>query len=445
MLDDASILLMAEEEELEEDLELRYRRALVFAAFVGHGILESRRIRRERYQSAAHYLTRPSLLPNPRAHTPWQALYALQDDKAFITTLGFNVQTFKLILSSAFSAGWDMVVIPRSDIASTAIPRSHRRSLDAAGALGLALHYLTSTVPPKALSLIFALVPATVQRYLQFSLSLLLSTLRTMPKAQIVWPKDEEFETYNDMIVERHPLLTGAFATMDGLNLHVETSGDEEVENATYNGWLHEHFISNVFAFAPTGILVFYLRKFTLIDFTGEIIACKVNAPGSWHDSRVALPIYEKLLSATLEGYYIVADAAFPRGMQSIEGRIKAPITSGTRLPTDEREVAQLLAFNRQLLSYRQTAEWGNRALQGAFGRLRLPLPIRDHAARGDLLENCVRLHNLRTRLVGLNEIRSVYMPLWTLSPEEAMWDRFETKFFSTPHAHVARFETVAI
>jgi hypothetical protein len=52
-------------------------------------------------------------------------------------------------------------------------------------------------------------------------------------------------------------LLTGAFATVDGLNLHVEHSSDPEVENATYNGWLHEHFIKNVFVFAPTGIFFF--------------------------------------------------------------------------------------------------------------------------------------------------------------------------------------------
>jgi hypothetical protein len=40
---------------------------------------------------------------------------------------------------------------------------------------------------------------------------------------------------------------------MDGLNLPFQTSQDQEVENATFNGWLQEHFISSVFAFRDNG------------------------------------------------------------------------------------------------------------------------------------------------------------------------------------------------
>lgn len=54
----------------------------------------------------------------------------------------------------------------------------------------------------------------------------------------------------------------------------------------------------------------------------GTVIACKLNAPGSWHDSRVAQAIYEKLCTATPEGYYLVTDTAFPCGTNQIEGHI---------------------------------------------------------------------------------------------------------------------------
>ena len=50
--------------------------------------------------------------------------------------------------------------------------------------------------------------------------------------------------------------------TLDGLKLPVEVSSDSQIENAMYNGWLHSHFISNVLAFAPTG-LVFSISKLT--------------------------------------------------------------------------------------------------------------------------------------------------------------------------------------
>jgi hypothetical protein len=54
------------------------------------------------------------------------------------------------------------------------------------------------------------------------------------------WPVMRE---NNDLIVVRHPLLMGAFGSMDGLNLAVQTSADQEIENATYNKWLHEHLL----------------------------------------------------------------------------------------------------------------------------------------------------------------------------------------------------------
>ena len=49
------------------------------------------------------------------------------------------------------------------------------------------------------------------------------------------------------------------------------------------------------------------------------------------------------------------------------------------------------------------------RELQGSFGRLRVPLEIGDMEKRADLIESCFRLHNLCTRLVGINQIRNVY------------------------------------
>lgn len=58
--------------------------------------------------------------------------------------------------------------------------------------------------------------------------------------------------------------------------------------------------------------------------------------------------------------------------------------------------------------SERQSAEWGVRALNAPFGLLRLPLSAssRKHIY---MLSTCFRLLNLRTREIGLNQIRTVY------------------------------------
>jgi hypothetical protein len=185
-----------------------------------------------------------------------------------------------------------------------------------------------------------------------------------------------------------------------------------------------------------------------MIQSLGTVIAAKINAPGSWHDSRIAKPIYEKLRTRTPEGFYLVADTAFPRGAQQIEGKIRAPIKTGQRMQGTIDEIQERVAFDRELLSYRQTAEWGMRGLQGSFGRLRIPLEIGRQSERGDLIEICIRLNNLRARLVGINQIRTVYMPLWKQNrDEEEVWTNFENMMFGDQRRsdRVARFHNIAI
>jgi hypothetical protein len=75
--------------------------------------------------------------------------------------------------------------------------------------------------------------------------------------------------------------------------------------------------------------------------------------------------------------------------------------------------------------------EWGMHGLQGAFGRLHLPLNVDDAERQGNLLEICVRLHNYRVQRVGHNQIRTIYMPLWQQTmDDEQVWDGFEKMLF---------------
>ncbi|PPQ64806.1 hypothetical protein CVT26_002638 [Gymnopilus dilepis] len=433
MDDDLVELYLLEQEEAEDlrEDEERIQQAALAGALIYLGAEIHRQEKAARRKRL--YLIREELLPNPRTGTPWQQLYSCQNDRGFITTMGFDVETFHYILDSGFRARWNSTPIPRQDQPfPTGAPRLRRRSLDAEGALGLILHYLSSTMTEISLMEIFALIPSTVSRYINFALTILLSVLRRMPESEVRWPIGCEFQEYNDLVVERHPLLTGAFGTMDGLNLPVQESSNEEIENATYNGWLHAHMVSSVIAFGSTG----------------EIIACHLNAPGSWHDARIARPIYERLRNQTPAGYYLVTDTAFPQGTADIQGiKIKAPMKSGARLPHNRQAREQLMDMNNQLLSFRQTAEWGMRALQGSFGRLRVPLDINKNTQRGDLLETVVRLYQLRVRKVGINQIRNVYMPTWTKDDQEYVWKNFERMLFKDQRKadRVARFHLVVV
>jgi len=163
------------------------------------------------------------------------------------------------------------------------------------------------------------------------------------------------------------------------------------------------------------------------------VIAARTNAPGSWHDARLAHQIYASLRDHTPPGYYIVADTAFPCGTNDIQGWICAPLKQGQHVQGSVTEINERMAFNREVLSYRQTAEWGMRGIQGALGRLHVPLEIANKDSRGDLIKICIRLHNLRAIRVGINQIRSVYLKCWQETADDAaVWQDFENMLFST-------------
>ena len=171
-------------------------------------------------------------------------------------------------------------------------------------------------------------------------------------------------------------------------------------------------------------------------------MGCRINCPGSWHDSRVAEGIYDKLEHDTPDGYSIVADAAFPTGHNRIAGKILVPLKANEELPQNRTQREHKLQLSRSILSYRQTAEWGMRELQGSFGRLRILLGAEDMEKRADLIETCFRLHNLRTRLVGINQIKNVYVPAWSEGESGRVWEGFENILFSDQRKYdrVSRF-----
>lgn len=247
--------LLAFDDSSEEDEDEEYEDTALAALAVAFVCAEEARITRaERRQPSRRYLRRPQLLPNPRYDTPWQALYESRDDRAYITTMGIDVDTFHYILNHGFAREWNRNPIPRPDANPTGFARLGARSLDAAGALGLVYHYLTSAMPDTALQQIFALVPSTVTRYRAWAMKILLNVLRCIPSGRISWWKDED-ECAEDsvLICARHPLLEGAIGSVDGLNILTAASDDPEVENASYNGWLHGHYTSCVFVFSPRG------------------------------------------------------------------------------------------------------------------------------------------------------------------------------------------------
>ncbi|KAH8103832.1 hypothetical protein BXZ70DRAFT_1005398 [Cristinia sonorae] len=177
-----------DDEDDDNDQELQL--AVAFLVLVLCSAEEAARISNSRRRRL--YLRRAELLPNPRAETPWQALWGTRSDRAYITTMGVDVATFDYLLKSGFANAWSHQTIPRTDANPPGQPRVDT-----------------------SLREIFALVPSTVSRYLKFSRNALLSVLCSILEAAIRFPRENhkginEFQENNELIVASsvatHPL-----------------------------------------------------------------------------------------------------------------------------------------------------------------------------------------------------------------------------------------------
>jgi hypothetical protein len=156
--------------------------------------------------------------------------------------------------------------------------------------------------------------------------------------------------------------------------------------------------------------------------------------------------IYGRLQSQTPEGYCLITDTAFPQGGRGVSLHIRAPYKQGNRVRAESMAHAhQLMRYNMQLTSARQAAEWCIQAIQEGYARLKLPLDVRDNDERGDIIEIEVRMSNVCTRRVGINQTLQFYVPLWKENEVDARkWDDFESLLFGDVQRkdRVANFHT---
>ncbi|QRW24360.1 DDE superfamily endonuclease [Rhizoctonia solani] len=199
-----------------------------------------------------------------------------------------------------------------------------------------------------ALQVVFALVPSTVLRYINFALDILLEILKEIPEAHLAWPTEAKMQENSHLITRKHcgaKYLDGAFGFMDGLNLPLQASGDHNKQNANYNGWLHKHVISNIIVFLPEG----------------TIMVAVMNAPGSWHDSNMAWPIYDLLRHKTPNSCFLIANSAFPCLGVGEAQKIKVPLKINVCRTREQDQESQ------EVTTARQAVEWGMQAIQGCF------------------------------------------------------------------------------
>ena len=85
----------------------------------------------------------------------------------------------------------------------------------------------------------------------------------------------------------------------------------------------------------------------------------------------------------------------------------------------DVGEYAQQIRENQDATSMRQSAEWGMRALQSSFPRLKDRFVYEEQGERKVMLRMILLLYNIRARKVGINQIQNVYMPALNINANE--------------------------
>ena len=261
--------------------------------------------------------------------------------------------------------------------------------------LGLVLVWTRMRGSLAALQLIFGMTCSNLCMYLRFGRRVIVEALKSDALAMIAIPSEEIIVSYQEAVGAIYPLLSDVWSTMDGLKLYLQQSGNSEIQARYYNGWTHGHYVTSIFVFCPDGTIP--------IAF--------FNVPGSVHDSQVAHwgRVYDKLGAVYANtGGKCTVDSAF--------GKVNRPflIKSSqdylvSAMPTRHEQRVDIQR-KRQATSMRQAAEWGMRAIQSSFPRLKDTFVYEDTGERRILMKMVCLLYNLRARTVGINQIKNVFM-----------------------------------
>jgi len=321
-----------------------------------------------------------------------------QDD-ALITMTGFDHANFNELLQyfSPLFHQYTPHVASGCNIQSLPIRNNLRgriRTISPVIALALVLVWTRTRGSYAALQVIFGMTASNISKWLRFSKRVLLLTLLQIEEAKIKMPTIQQVRVFKEVIRGKYPSLVHCWGALDGVKIGIQKPSDDMKQSHFYNGWTHDHYVANLFLFTPDG----------------RICAAYVNSPGTTHDSTMASmsKIYHKIddIYDLMDGMAkVVVDSAF--ASEARDSLIKSYQTNQGRngqLRQDER-------VNNEATAVRQMAEWGMRAFQGSFPRLKEKIRFEERGERKIMLNLMVLLYNFRASKVGQNQIRNVYMP----------------------------------
>ena len=317
--------------------------------------------------------------------SPWTHIYANADPSSFLTLTGFNRESFELLYHILFDD------FPEKDTSIGGRPSL----MDNKSKLGLYLFYVNSTMKLNHLCLLFGVTPTRCSSIIEDLMEMICDKLLKNKAAKVRFPKTvQEQLKLAKLVRNREPTVSDVIGFTDGLSIPVQCASDSISQAINFNGYHHDTMVNNTFTFGPNG----------------KIIHACINYPGSWHDSSVSQSLIEMVIKF-IGNFKLCIDQGFPRSGK-LFNKFIGPMSSTTRRKIAPCLRKRLLVKHNKYVSLRQSSEWGMRALQGTFSRLKSRLTSNKEKRRKIIL-SIVLLHNFRTHYVGLNQIATVFNPLY--------------------------------
>jgi hypothetical protein len=225
------------------------------------------------------------------------------------------------------------------------------------------------------------------------------AALQDMHDARICYPTKEEGERVWAGVTSTSRIGPPPWGTackpflllMDGTVTRVHSVSNEEIQRL-YLG-VKGRVMNHILVFSAEGCVVDY----------------NIGLPGCTHDATACTPCVEHHQDPEINphGWGMVVDSGFKGVCRNTEPMIVRG------LMTEAVEVSKkewLEKCSKWLTSYRQYNEHGNGGLKRAFIRLNEPV----HVSASDQFKvdmvSCLHLFNLRSRVIGFNEVRTSVM-----------------------------------
>ena len=198
--------------------------------------------------------------------------YNSKDDRSLIIVTGMDHYAFNELLRlyrpyfdnySPWTGKEDGRTFRKLDL-EVSKGRGRNRIINVEASLGLVLAWYRFRGAEWILQGWFGFTGTHTNIWLRFGRRMLLKAMLKHADAAVDFPSDQENTTLKEIVQQRHSSLGDVYCHVDGMKLYLEAADGDDIQSMYYNGWLHDHFVTNLFLFSACG----------------RIIGCVLNTPG---------------------------------------------------------------------------------------------------------------------------------------------------------------------